>query len=150
MKLLCILALVELSSISEGFSTQSFWCHNSLLRVRSSSTTNLGLAASSLKNNAVSPPVTNEVCETMGVTLARFMEEIAILNPELAEMTVMFSGIQTACKAIGDLGGDGPAILPITRDPLGVRESTLTNSIDKVESSIEICCSLLALTYIVC
>ena len=33
-------------------------------------------------------PVFDEVCDTTGVTLTRFMTEVSILNPELKELTV--------------------------------------------------------------
>jgi len=48
-------------------------------------------------------PVFDEVCETTGVTLKRFMLEVAKLNPELMELTVLFAAIETACKAIANL-----------------------------------------------
>lgn len=48
-------------------------------------------------------PVFDEVCETTGVTLTRFMNEVAILNPEIAEITTLFGAIDTACKAISNL-----------------------------------------------
>jgi fructose-1,6-bisphosphatase I len=48
-------------------------------------------------------PVFDEVCETTGVTLTRFLTEIALLNPELRELTGLFSAIDTACKAISNL-----------------------------------------------
>ena len=48
-------------------------------------------------------PVFDEVCETTGVTLTRFMTEVAMLNPELKELTTLFGGIDTACKAISNL-----------------------------------------------
>jgi hypothetical protein len=47
-------------------------------------------------------PVFDEVCETTGVTLTRFMNEIAMLNPELKELTTIFGAIDTACKAISN------------------------------------------------
>jgi|AntRauTorckE5430_2_1112549.scaffolds.fasta_scaffold35575_1 hypothetical protein len=49
------------------------------------------------------PPVFDEVCETTGVTLKRFMAEVAMLNPEISELTTLFGGIETACKAITNL-----------------------------------------------
>mmetsp|Transcript_6267 Transcript_6267/g.5936 ORF Transcript_6267/g.5936 Transcript_6267/m.5936 type:complete len:404 (+) Transcript_6267:51-1262(+) len=52
------------------------------------------------KTNA---PVFDEVCETTGVTLTRFMAEVAMLNPELSELTTLFGAIDTACKAITNL-----------------------------------------------
>jgi len=48
-------------------------------------------------------PVFDEVCDTTGVTLKRFMSEVAMLNPELDELTTLFGAIETACKAISNL-----------------------------------------------
>lgn len=48
-------------------------------------------------------PVFDEVCDTTGVTLKRFMSEVALLNPELTELTVLFGGVDTACKALANL-----------------------------------------------
>jgi fructose-1,6-bisphosphatase I len=48
-------------------------------------------------------PVFDEVCETTGVTLTRFMNEVAMLNPEIRELTTLFGAIDTACKAISNL-----------------------------------------------
>jgi len=48
-------------------------------------------------------PVFDEVCETTGVTLTRFMAEVAMLNPELSELTTLFGAIDTSCKAITNL-----------------------------------------------
>ena len=48
-------------------------------------------------------PVFDEVCGTTGVTLKRFMAEVAMLNPDITELTVLFGGIETACKAITNL-----------------------------------------------
>jgi fructose-1,6-bisphosphatase I len=48
-------------------------------------------------------PVFDEVCDTTGVTLKRFMAEVAMLNPEISELTTLFGGIETACKAITNL-----------------------------------------------
>jgi fructose-1,6-bisphosphatase I len=48
-------------------------------------------------------PVFDEVCETTGVTLTRFMNEVAMLNPEIRELTTLFGAIETACKAISNL-----------------------------------------------
>ena len=48
-------------------------------------------------------PVFDEICETTGVTLTRFMLEVAMLNPEIAELTTLFGAIDTACKAISNL-----------------------------------------------
>jgi hypothetical protein len=48
-------------------------------------------------------PKFEEVCETTGVTLTRFMHEVERCNPELQELAQLFSGIQTASKAITNL-----------------------------------------------
>lgn len=48
-------------------------------------------------------PVFDEVCETTGVTLKRFMAEVGRLNPEISELTLLFGGIETACKAITNM-----------------------------------------------
>jgi len=48
-------------------------------------------------------PEFDEVCETTGVTMKRFMSEVALLNPELSELVSLFSGIDTACKALSNL-----------------------------------------------
>eukprot|EP00557_Chaetoceros_sp_GSL56_P002122 CAMPEP_0176499808 /NCGR_PEP_ID=MMETSP0200_2-20121128/13152_1 /TAXON_ID=947934 /ORGANISM="Chaetoceros sp., Strain GSL56" /LENGTH=407 /DNA_ID=CAMNT_0017898307 /DNA_START=77 /DNA_END=1300 /DNA_ORIENTATION=+ len=48
-------------------------------------------------------PVFDEVCETTGVTLTRFMAEVSMLNPEIAELTTLFGAIDTSCKAIANL-----------------------------------------------
>eukprot|EP00551_Chaetoceros_affinis_P005228 CAMPEP_0203683192 /NCGR_PEP_ID=MMETSP0090-20130426/47392_1 /ASSEMBLY_ACC=CAM_ASM_001088 /TAXON_ID=426623 /ORGANISM="Chaetoceros affinis, Strain CCMP159" /LENGTH=448 /DNA_ID=CAMNT_0050552321 /DNA_START=112 /DNA_END=1458 /DNA_ORIENTATION=- len=48
-------------------------------------------------------PVFDEVCETTGVTFTRFMSEVAMLNPEISELTTLFGAIDTSCKAITNL-----------------------------------------------
>jgi len=48
-------------------------------------------------------PVFDEVCETTGVTFTRFMSEVAMLNPELSELTTLFGAIDTSCKTIGNM-----------------------------------------------
>ena len=52
---------------------------------------------------ATKAPVFDEVCDTTGVTLKRFMSEVAMLNPEISELTTLFGGIETACKALTNL-----------------------------------------------
>ena len=62
------------------------------------------LNVASLENTRVlKVPVLDEVCETTGVTLKRYMNEVAMLNPELTELTVLFGAIDTACKAITNM-----------------------------------------------
>lgn len=48
-------------------------------------------------------PVFDEVCDTTGVTFTRFMAEVAMLNPELSELTTLFGAIDTSCKAITNM-----------------------------------------------
>jgi fructose-1,6-bisphosphatase I len=60
-------------------------------------------APPSMDRQKTKAPVFDEVCETTGVTLTRFMNEVAILNPELRELTTLFGAIGTACKAITNL-----------------------------------------------
>ncbi len=52
--------------------------------------------------SAVTPEF-DEVCDTTGITLTRFMHEVERVNPELQELAQLFSGIQTASKAITNL-----------------------------------------------
>jgi fructose-1,6-bisphosphatase I len=65
--------------------------------------------SSAVVNNNVSikpktkTPIFDEVCDTTGVTLKRFMTEVAMLNTELQELTTLFGAIETACKAISNL-----------------------------------------------
>ena len=59
--------------------------------------------APTMTRSQTKAPVFDEVCETTGVTLTRFMNEVAILNPELQELTTLFGAIDTACKAITNL-----------------------------------------------
>jgi fructose-1,6-bisphosphatase I len=63
----------------------------------------LGGAPSSINRPTTKVPVFDEVCETTGVTLTRFMSEVATLNPELKELTTLFGAVATACKAISNL-----------------------------------------------
>lgn len=53
--------------------------------------------------NAKNVPEFDEVCDTVGVTLTRFMSEVTMLNPELTELTSIFGAIDTACKAMTNL-----------------------------------------------
>lgn len=48
-------------------------------------------------------PKFDEICETTGVTLKRFMSEVAMINPELTDLATLFGAIDTACKAISNL-----------------------------------------------
>eukprot|EP00668_Euglena_longa_P046334 GGOE01062019.1.p1 GENE.GGOE01062019.1~~GGOE01062019.1.p1 ORF type:complete len:557 (+),score=130.41 GGOE01062019.1:23-1693(+) len=48
-------------------------------------------------------PVFNETCDQTGITLSRFMLEVARANPDLQELESVFASIQTACKTISKL-----------------------------------------------
>jgi len=60
-------------------------------------------SATKMNRQQTKAPVFDEVCETTGVTLTRFMAEVAMLNPEISELTTLFSAIDTACKAISNM-----------------------------------------------
>jgi len=81
---------------------QAFSIHNHLqVQGRIMNTrTNDHITSTNLQ--AVTPQF-EEVCETTGVTLTRFMHEVERCNPELQELAQLFSGIQTASKAITNL-----------------------------------------------
>ena len=44
-----------------------------------------------------------EICEQTGVTLSRYMMEVARQNPELRDLESLMGGIQQACKTIANL-----------------------------------------------
>jgi len=67
------------------------------------SKTAIGATTAPPKERTTKIPVFDEVCDTTGVTLKRFMSEVAMLNPELTELTALFGGIDTACKALANL-----------------------------------------------
>lgn len=51
----------------------------------------------------IKSPVFNETCDQTGITLTRFMLEVARANPDLQELESVFASIQTACKTIAKL-----------------------------------------------
>jgi len=59
------------------------------------------------KNSIPAPrwkcPQSFEICSQTGVTLSRFMMEMARMNPELEEIESIFTSLQTAVKAISNL-----------------------------------------------
>jgi fructose-1,6-bisphosphatase I len=61
------------------------------------------IEAPPMSRQTTKAPVFDEVCETTGVTLTRFMAEVGKLNPELRELTSLIGAIDTACKAISNL-----------------------------------------------
>jgi fructose-1,6-bisphosphatase I len=70
---------------------------------QSSSLLQATVEAPPMNRQKTKAPVFDEVCETTGVTLTRFMNEVAMLNPELRELTTLFGAIDTASKAISSL-----------------------------------------------
>ncbi|KAL3905739.1 MAG: hypothetical protein SGARI_004316, partial [Bacillariaceae sp.] len=65
-------------------------------------TTSLDVATGSAPTK-LKVPVLDEVCDTTGVTLKRYLNEIAMLNPELTELVTLFGAVDTSCKAIANL-----------------------------------------------
>mmetsp|Transcript_18147 Transcript_18147/g.36955 ORF Transcript_18147/g.36955 Transcript_18147/m.36955 type:complete len:486 (+) Transcript_18147:39-1496(+) len=51
-------------------------------------------------NRKVLIPVFPEACEYTGITLTRYMNEVARANPELLDLETLVASIQTACKTI--------------------------------------------------
>jgi len=80
----------------------SFAFHKQSLASSSKTLLSATIAPESIERNT-KIPVFDEVCDTTGVTLKRFMSEVAMLNPELTELTALFGGIDTACKALANL-----------------------------------------------
>jgi len=78
------------SSSSHAFTTQTF-----------ASTADADTPT--MSRTQTTAPVFDEVCDTVGVTLTRFMAEVAMLNPEIAELATLFGAIDTSCKAISGL-----------------------------------------------
>lgn len=59
--------------------------------------------ASEKKVVGIKSPVFSETCDQTGITLTRFMLEVARANPDLQELESVFAAIQTACKTIAKL-----------------------------------------------
>jgi fructose-1,6-bisphosphatase I len=92
-----LFALIGISASCHGFVSQQ---SRAFRRATPLASTAEAPATNRAKTKA---PVFDEVCETTGVTLTRFMNEVAMLNPELKELAVLFGAIDTACKAISNL-----------------------------------------------
>lgn len=71
--------------------------------LRTSGSSSISARRTTVKGAAIKPPVFDEVCDTVGITLTRFMSEVATLNPEVTELTELFGAIGTACKALSNL-----------------------------------------------
>jgi len=84
------LVTVSLAGVSHAFVTRQQKAH-------------VPTALNVATESRVKVPVLDEVCETTGVTLKRYMNEVAMLNPELTELVTLFGAIDTACKAITNM-----------------------------------------------
>lgn len=104
---LSLVELLILTSSCSGFVVPSLQASSKAASHGGSSS--FGRLFAVLEEQAVSAgrthkaPVFDEVCETTGVTLKRFMTEVAMLNPELQELTALFGAIDTSCKAIANV-----------------------------------------------
>lgn len=96
---LCIFAAASV----EAFSSQP--SVSSERRMPSSSSSALHSTAEfpPMTRTKTKAPVFDEICDTTGVTLTRFMNEVAMLNPEIRELTTLFGAVDTACKAMSNL-----------------------------------------------
>jgi len=82
-----------------GFSTTARHArHGSFMRISQTDADLLSVTASQPTS-----PSFEEVCELTGITLTRFMQNVERVNPELDELSELFSGIQTSAKAISNL-----------------------------------------------
>jgi fructose-1,6-bisphosphatase I len=96
---LCLITVFGAIGNVNGFAGQPR-AFTSSLPVAAASTTDALPTMNRVKTKA---PVFDEVCDTTGVTLTRFMNEVAMLNPDIRELTTLFGAIDTACKAISNL-----------------------------------------------
>eukprot|EP00816_Leptocylindrus_hargravesii_P002748 CAMPEP_0196814482 /NCGR_PEP_ID=MMETSP1362-20130617/43505_1 /TAXON_ID=163516 /ORGANISM="Leptocylindrus danicus, Strain CCMP1856" /LENGTH=419 /DNA_ID=CAMNT_0042191103 /DNA_START=19 /DNA_END=1281 /DNA_ORIENTATION=+ len=96
--LLATLALYSVDSFTPGKKTNNSFRRQISQKVISSEEVETYPAAARIINT----PKFNEVCDTVGVTLTRFMDELSIHNPESRELTSLFGAVATACKAISN------------------------------------------------
>lgn len=94
---LCVLVAVVAVSSTDAFTARTS-SSRGMISTKLHSTTET--EANPMARSKSKQPVFDEVCETTGVTLTRFMNEVAMLNPELRELTTLFGAIDTACKAM--------------------------------------------------
>ena len=76
-----------LGASAEAFSTAPS-CKNQR-RSALHSTKEFGVSTTETTRAKPKAPKFDEVCETTGVTLTRFMNEVAMLNPEISELTTV-------------------------------------------------------------
>jgi len=96
-----VFALVYLASSAAAFTARTAPAPSHV--ARASALFSSTLEPPKMTRPQTKAPVFDEVCETTGVTLTRFMHEVAELNPETRELTILFDSIGTACKAITNM-----------------------------------------------
>jgi fructose-1,6-bisphosphatase I len=94
---LSALLIVAISGVTTAFHAPQI----PVVAAAAKTTTSLNVATGT--PSKLKAPVLDEVCETTGVTLKRYMNEVAMLNPEMTELVTLFGAIDTACKAISNL-----------------------------------------------
>ena len=67
----------------------------------------------------VRAPVFDEVCEQTGITLSRYMMEVARANPDLRDLESLMGGIQQACKTIANLVDRATITGMVSQPPAG-------------------------------
>jgi len=92
---LSVFAFLLTANLATGFTPSSSFTRQS--------TTTLNAETPTMSRTKTKAPVFDEVCDTVGVTLTRFMAEVAMLNPEITELTTLFGAIDTSCKAISGM-----------------------------------------------
>jgi len=92
---LSVFAFLLTANLATGFTPSSSFTRQS--------TTTLNAETPTMSRTQTKAPVFDEVCDTVGVTLTRFMAEVAMLNPEITELTTLFGAIDTSCKAISGM-----------------------------------------------
>ena len=90
-------------AFSFGLSATSAFCPPSIAFTGKESSLFAILDAPPMTRQTYKVPVFDEVCDTVGVTLTRFMSEIAAINPEISEIATLFGAVDTSCKAISNL-----------------------------------------------
>jgi len=93
---LSVFAFLLTANLATGFTPSSTFTPRQ-------STTTLNAETPTMSRTQTKAPVFDEVCDTVGVTLTRFMAEVAMLNPEINELTTLFGAIDTSCKAISGM-----------------------------------------------
>ena len=99
---ICLLSTLLLAS-SHGFVAPLRPQQGAPLHLSATVSPDTTMSTPTMNRPAAKVPVFDEVCDTTGVTLTRFMNAVAMLNPEHRELCVLFGAIDTACKAISNL-----------------------------------------------